>query len=573
MRQEEVNRQQRLREFLASQESLKRQQEKAEKDRQAEILRQSQVSQKQEADKEKLNELLIARQQKIREPEQIEDERQQAQILHEKEQKAQLATEISQRHKEEEKQQEEAKVQVDAINKEIEKSSGSASIFDSVPKPVRVEVEEQSKEKYIGYNPLNIFAQSEPLNYPYVVMPKPDCVIKFPRKGRTGRKGYKEDDFKTYIEKYFKNDFQVFDDRFILTKNSSNPFEPDLTLIDERNGINLFIDIEIDEPYEGINDVEKRKSTHFQYSDTNRNNAFKVRGWIVIRFAEIQVHEKPASCCRFIADVIKSINPKYEVQSVLAKVDRVEATRQWTQEEAQTWSKAKYRENYLGIRQFGNTGNKQLLEVLETEIGEKIEEKITDEKLFVPSPKPVTQVKNPKLVIIDSVITKSGYLTFAYQGSTTVVKPIKVIDSDLHAFCYVKNIGKVFDIYEMSDLNAKENYFTLRVAGPTIGIDKISNAVSTAINYKKHIRMKYTRASWNQMGVDPLTGELIMNRTEAEESIRTINNVQLSINALAEDQINAYNLNSNHITAYCNKREEQRTFRFDRIGQIEILDL
>ncbi len=45
------------------------------------------------------------------------------------------------------------------------------------------------------------------------------------------------------------------------------------------------------------------------------------------------------------------------------------------------------------------------------------------------------------------------------------------------------------------------------------------------------------------------------------------------INALAKEQINAYNLNSNHISAYCNKREEERTFRFDRIGEIEILDL
>ena len=298
-----------------------------------------------------------------------------------------------------------------------------------------------------------------------------------------------------------------------------------------------------------------------------------MRGWIVIRFAEIQVHQNPASCCRFIADVIKSINPKFEVPSVLAKADRIETVRQWTQEEAQTWSKAKYRETYLGIQQFGNTSSNQSLEISETELGEKIEEKIIDEKPFVPSSKPTIQTKNPKLVIIDSVITKGGYLTFAYQGSTTVVKPIKVIDSDLHAFCYVKNIEKDFNIYEMSDLNAKESYYTLRVAGPTIGIDKISNAVNTAINYQKHIRMKYTRASWNQMRVDPSTGELIMNRTEAEESTRTINNVQLSINALAEDQINAYNLNSNHITAYCNKREEQRTFRFDRIGQIEILDL
>lgn len=138
------------------------------------------------------------------------------------------------------------------------------------------EKEEQSKEKYIGYNPINIFAQTEPFNFPYVLMPRPNSVIKFPRKGRSGRKGFKEEEFKTYVAKYFKGHYQVFDDRFILVKNSHNPYEPDFTLIDERDGINIFLDVEIDEPYEGLNDIQKRKPTHFQNSDINRNNALEL---------------------------------------------------------------------------------------------------------------------------------------------------------------------------------------------------------------------------------------------------------------------------------------------------------
>ena len=85
--------------------------------------------------------------------------------------------------------------------------------------------------------------------------------------------------------------------------------------------------------------------------------------------------------------------------------------------------------------------------------------------------------------------------------------------------------------------------------------------------------MKYTRSSWTNMLVDAESGELIQDRIEAEESVRTINDVQLAINVLAQEHISAYNLNANYITAYCNKREEQRTFRFDRIGEIEILDI
>lgn len=434
------------------------------------------------------------------------------------------------------------------------------------------EKEEQSKEKYIGYNPINIFAQTEPLNFPYVLMPRPNSVIKFPRKGRSGRKGFKEEEFKTYVAKYFKGHYQVFDDRFILVKNSHNPYEPDFTLIDERDGINIFLDVEIDEPYEGLNDIQKRKPTHFQNSDINRNNAFKNRGWIVVRFAEIQVHQEPDSCCRFIADVLKSINPNYNIPDTLVKYSKVKSVRQWTKEEAERWSIEKYREKYLGIATFGLTENGQLLkDIEETELGGKIEEQVRDDK-FIPAE---IKTKTPiaKLDKIYSAINSNKYLSFSTNNENTIVKPIRATKSDLIAFCYVKNRERTFTIYEIKDLQIKDSYYTLRVAGPTIGIERIKNAVNTAINYHKLIRMKYTRSAWSDMLVDQETGELIVNNIEAEESIRTINDVQMSINALAQEHIEKYNLNENYITAYCNKREEQRTFRFDRIGEIEILDL
>lgn len=434
------------------------------------------------------------------------------------------------------------------------------------------EKEEQSKEKYIGYNPINIFAQTEPLNYPYVLMPKPNSVIKFPRKGRSGRKGFKEEEFKTYVVKYFKGHYQVFDDRFILVKNSHSPYEPDFTLIDEREGINIFLDVEIDEPYEGLNDIQKRKPTHFQNSDINRNNAFKNRGWIVIRFAEIQVHQEPDSCCRFIADVLNSINPKYNIPESLVKYSKIKSVRQWTIEEAERWSIEKYREKYLGIAAFGLTENGQLLtDIEETELGDKIEEQVKDDK-FIPD-EIKTRTPIAKLEKIYSAINSNKYLSFSTNNEKTVVKPIRATKSELIAFCYIKNRERTFAIYEIKDIQIKDSYYTLRVAGPTIGIERIKNAVNTAINYHKLIRMKYTRSAWSSMLVDQETGELIVNNIEAEESIRTINDVQMSINALAQEHIEQYNLNENYISAYCNKREEQRTFRFDRIGEIEILDL
>ena len=71
------------------------------------------------------------------------------------------------------------------------------------------------------------------------------------------------------------------------------------------------------------------------------------------------------------------------------------------------------------------------------------------------------------------------------------------------------------------------------------------------------MRMKYPKAVWSSMYFDD-NGDLLMNKTGEDENIRTINNVILTPNGLS---------------AYCNKTKAQRTFKFDRIGEIEILDI
>lgn len=443
--------------------------------------------------------------------------------------------------------------------------------IETVIESSKPEKEEQTKEKYIGYNPINLFAQTEPLHFPYVIMPKSKCVIKFPRKGKTGRKGFKEEVFKNYIERYFRNSHQVFADRFVLVQNNSKPYEPDFAIINENNGINIFLDVEIDEPYEGTNDIVNRKPTHYQCADINRNNAFKNRGWMIIRFAEIQVHQTPYACCKFIADVIKSINNTYKVPEKLLLINTIQPIPQWTEEQSKKWSSEKYREHYLGIERFGITSNdKALVDIEETELGEAIEEIVVDDEIETTN---VTSEKLSSFHKIFMAACTGKFVSFLIKNKKVVFKPINVNDSQVTGYCYIKNEVKTYLISEIENIEIKNNYYTIRVAGPTIGLDKISNIVNTAIEYKKYIRMKYTRATWNNMLVDIETGELIIDRIQAEESIRTINDVQLSINSLSEEHIQAYRLNSNYLTAYCNKREEQRTFRFDRIGEIEVLDI
>src|SRR5665648_748158 len=57
------------------------------------------------------------------------------------------------------------------------------------------ERDNKSIKKGIGYVPINVFSQQEPISYPYVLMPDFNCNIVVPCEGRNSRRGFKEDDF------------------------------------------------------------------------------------------------------------------------------------------------------------------------------------------------------------------------------------------------------------------------------------------------------------------------------------------------------------------------------------------
>lgn len=435
-------------------------------------------------------------------------------------------------------------------------------IPSSILQEVNIKIEEKSEHslpKYIGYEPINIFTQTEPLHYPYVIMPsRTKCPIKFPQKGRSGRKGYKEDEFLLYIRKYFKETFNIYNDRYVLTK--TNRYEPDFSLLNEKDGINIFLDIEIDEPYEGINDINIRKATHFQLADINRNNEFKNRGWIIIRFAEIQIHLNPNGCCRFIADVIKSIYPQFTIPHDLLSIKRIEPVQQWTKDIALAWSKQRYREKYLGIDQFG-----YIPETVGTDItiiqDEKVEEEVVDDKMVVIPGKNTSNM--PEQNILSTAIKTGKYVSFQYDQEKTIVKPSNFDEHVMTGYCYVKNAVRNFEIRKMQNSCLKDYYCTLSLSADKLGIKNVANIMNIIIPNKKYVRMEYTRREWNSIYIDPETGELVNNKTEAETSIRTISDIQLDTERWGD----------NYIRAYCHKREAERTFYFARISLLEILDI
>lgn len=203
--------------------------------------------------------------------------------------------------------------------------------------------------KRINYTPSTIFEQEEPYDYPVVKMPKKDSYIKISKVGRSNKIGYTENQFFIVLEQYFKPYFNVYNNRHIVSKEGSYKYEPDFLIESVDTKKNIFIDIEIDEPYDGIS----RIPTHELNIDKPRDLFFTNRGYIVVRFTEKQVFEEAYQCCEYIANVIKTIEPDYFVYQRSTEMV-ISKQKQWDSLQAKKWALVNYRENYLGITGFGS---------------------------------------------------------------------------------------------------------------------------------------------------------------------------------------------------------------------------
>lgn len=158
-------------------------------------------------------------------------------------------------------------------------------------------------------------------------------------------KGITEDFFHDYLVKYF-NDLQIKTNLTIKQYNK-NLMIPDFIIFDQKN--NLYIDIEIDEPYtyqtrEPIHYYEEESKSHI---DGYRNYFFTTNNWVVIRFAEEQITDYPNQCCYFISTILQSLtNGKRSILSTFEN-KTLKEIKCWTKEMSLAMEKSKYREDYL----------------------------------------------------------------------------------------------------------------------------------------------------------------------------------------------------------------------------------
>lgn len=115
-------------------------------------------------------------------------------------------------------------------------------------------------------------------------------------------------------------------------------YVPDFVLYHER--ANLYIDIEIDEPYV----IESRKPIHYiDGRDLDRDKYIINNGWVVIRYSERQIY-------KHLEEIIKDLESKInwltydDVCPTSLSLDN-----RWTKEEAKRLAEENYREKYLGI--------------------------------------------------------------------------------------------------------------------------------------------------------------------------------------------------------------------------------
>lgn len=225
---------------------------------------------------------------------------------------------------------------------------------------------EQTDDLRILFNPNSHFTQEEQYLYPVVKMPKQNTILKLPREGRTNQKGYKENDFFNKLKQQIA-DIELTNNVHMVIPNFNKPYEPDIVLFDK--SLNLYIDVEIDEPYDGY----YRYPTHYinpeddVKQDNIRDLFFTESGWIVIRFTEKQVHCEAYDCIDYIKNVLHSLYNRAFVNNV-----NCEKESQWDYNQCIQWQKIYYRENYLEIERFQKQYSNKEIEI-DTAESESIE--------------------------------------------------------------------------------------------------------------------------------------------------------------------------------------------------------
>lgn len=180
----------------------------------------------------------------------------------------------------------------------------------------------------------NIEKSKEPS---FVRYKQKECVIHELKKTKNAKKlsrdvskGKYEEFFLLHLQKYFPN--KIYTNMEL--GHFQNPFVPDFVYIGDNN---MYIDIEIDEPY--ISNVGT--PIHYIDSDNNRDSYFLENNWIVIRFAEEQIVKYPNECCKYIYEYTGYVMRERDTPPT-----GVPSVNRWSDQQAIDMANKNYRNTY-----------------------------------------------------------------------------------------------------------------------------------------------------------------------------------------------------------------------------------
>ena len=123
-------------------------------------------------------------------------------------------------------------------------------------------------------------------------------------------------------------------------------YEPDLVYINKEK--NIFVDIEIDEPYSGGHHPTHYITPQGSHKDSRRNELFHKAGWFVVRFTERQMFCNTEACMRALFNLLLNAKVIDTIPACLHKAKELQAEPCWTAEESKQKSHQRYRKTYLG---------------------------------------------------------------------------------------------------------------------------------------------------------------------------------------------------------------------------------
>lgn len=137
------------------------------------------------------------------------------------------------------------------------------------------------------------------------------------------------------------------------------------------NGI--YIDIEIDEPYNGATGEPIHYTTNGLSIDYKRNKFFQEHGWVVVRFAEKQIFDNPRACVEFL---LKLENCILEMSFDDLCISDDFVCPKWNEKLSHMWAYRKFRDSYVPQEylRYISAENWERMSVQNREQTEKIQE-------------------------------------------------------------------------------------------------------------------------------------------------------------------------------------------------------